>query len=63
MKAPPESPDELINIEIPIMTEPTELESLKARAKTLNIPFSANIGVETLRLKVQNALSDEPVAV
>ncbi|NQY57848.1 MAG: hypothetical protein HRT86_15450 [Ilumatobacteraceae bacterium] len=45
------------------MTEPTELESLKARAKTLNIPFSANIGVETLRLKVQNALSDEPVAV
>lgn len=42
------------------MTTPTELSVLKERATKLGVPFSANIGVETLRDKVNAFLNDEP---
>ena len=40
-----------------------ELDTLKARAKQLNIAFSANIGLDTLKAKVNAVLNDEPVPV
>lgn len=40
-----------------------ELDTLKARAKQLGIPFSANIGLDTLKAKVNAVLNDEPVPV
>lgn len=39
----------------------TELESLKERADLMGIKYSPNIGVETLRDKVNSALKPEPV--
>ena len=45
------------------MTNPTELETLKARAKQMGIPFSANIGLDTLRAKVNATLNDEPLPI
>jgi len=45
------------------MTQPTELQVLKARATQLNIPFSANIGLDTLKAKVHAFLNDLPEPV
>jgi hypothetical protein len=40
---------------------PTELDTLKARAKQMGIQFHPNIGLEKLKLKVNKAItSDEP---
>lgn len=38
-----------------------ELETLKARARLMNIPFSPNIGVESLRKKINAVLATENV--
>lgn len=45
-----------INIE-----QPDELASLKAKADLLGIAYHPSIGVEKLRIKVNNKLSDSPV--
>lgn len=41
--------------------QPTELETLKERATMMGIKFSPNIGVDTLREKVNAVLAPEPV--
>lgn len=45
-----------LNADIAAETEPTELEMLKRRAIDLGVPFSPNIGVDTLRERVANAM-------
>lgn len=42
---------------------PTELEVLKQRATTLGIKFHPSIGLEKLKVMVENALSDNPTKV
>ena len=37
-----------------------ELQLLKNRAKMMNIKFNANIGIQALKDKINNTLSDEP---
>ena len=44
-----------------IQGQPTELEVLKARAKLMGISHSGNIGVEALRLKIEEKLNETPV--
>jgi hypothetical protein len=43
------------------MSEPTELDILKARAKKMGIKYHANIGAEKLREKVASVMNNAPV--
>jgi hypothetical protein len=40
--------------------EPTELDLLKDRARLMGIVFSNNIGIETLRQKIEDKMNGEP---
>lgn len=42
--------------------EPTELELLKERADMMGVTYSNNIGIETLRKRVEDAMAGNPVA-
>lgn len=65
-KEKPETLEELVGIknveeldteELPVQDE---LTALKKRAEMLGIKFSNNIGINTLRERIEKALSDEP---
>lgn len=43
------------------VNQPDELTSLKAKADLLGITYHPSIGVDKLRLKIENKLSDSPV--